>query len=447
MRNQRPRTGRSGCSGFTLTELVHDYGSMCAAITELAEQTGSITPREYQTLNQALDAAIAASVVRPDISSLRGIDHERVVDQRATRTPRLRGARAAKRDLRRADLVRRHSKRPCRDRRPHQQHSRAQPAAASIADRQVADQGVQAQVRPRALPRAHEFRQLIEEVEASASIEAPRNKGTHLHVDADPELNGSVDRRMIASVLANLVQNAIKYSPDGSQVFVRCRSADGTVLLEGRGPVRRAAPGPGRCPVHAVRARPWGRGPRPRPGHQPPRCRGPLRVAAGQSRICPEKAASSPFTSGPKRSLATSSRLRRRFTEATAPSGRWLHELEHDVIADARRSCSGSAFAIDPIPRVPLHVSPRRRRAWARRRRSSSSKSPASRNCRCTLAPPSTSTCSRPSRTSCLQHPLRRRGLSPKTIVRASVVEHARRFGARPPSTTRAGLRAPASAR
>lgn len=49
--------------GFTIDQVVHDYGDLCQAITELATETQSaITVDEFRTLNLCLDDAIASAV-------------------------------------------------------------------------------------------------------------------------------------------------------------------------------------------------------------------------------------------------------------------------------------------------------------------------------------------------------------------------------------------------
>jgi hypothetical protein len=49
--------------GFSVSQVVHDYGDICQAITELAlEHKASITVKEFHTLNRSLDTAIAEAV-------------------------------------------------------------------------------------------------------------------------------------------------------------------------------------------------------------------------------------------------------------------------------------------------------------------------------------------------------------------------------------------------
>lgn len=49
--------------GYTVSQVVHDYGDVCQAITELAvERRSSISAEDFRTLNRCLDDAIAGAV-------------------------------------------------------------------------------------------------------------------------------------------------------------------------------------------------------------------------------------------------------------------------------------------------------------------------------------------------------------------------------------------------
>lgn len=53
--------------GYTVDQVVHDYGDMCQAVTELAiEREATVTADEFKTLNMCLDNAIAAAVSEYD---------------------------------------------------------------------------------------------------------------------------------------------------------------------------------------------------------------------------------------------------------------------------------------------------------------------------------------------------------------------------------------------
>ena len=49
--------------GFTVDQVVHDYGDVCQSVTELAVETDTaISAEDFRTLNQCLDDAIAGAV-------------------------------------------------------------------------------------------------------------------------------------------------------------------------------------------------------------------------------------------------------------------------------------------------------------------------------------------------------------------------------------------------
>lgn len=49
--------------GYTIEEVIHDYGDLCQAVTELAfEEEVSVSVGEFHTLNRCLDDAIAGAV-------------------------------------------------------------------------------------------------------------------------------------------------------------------------------------------------------------------------------------------------------------------------------------------------------------------------------------------------------------------------------------------------
>src|SRR6187200_59146 len=73
-------------TGFDVTQVVHDYGDICQAITEIAlERHAPITVGEFHTLNRCLDMAIAEAVT----------EHARLTAQRRSEAEIERFARSA----------------------------------------------------------------------------------------------------------------------------------------------------------------------------------------------------------------------------------------------------------------------------------------------------------------------------------------------------------------
>ena len=49
--------------GFTVSQVVHDYGDVCQTMTELAVETNApMSTADFHTLNRCLDNAIASAV-------------------------------------------------------------------------------------------------------------------------------------------------------------------------------------------------------------------------------------------------------------------------------------------------------------------------------------------------------------------------------------------------
>jgi len=66
--------------GFTVAHLVHDYGNVCQAVTELAIETNmSITAVEFHTLARCLDDAIAEAVTEYERLRERSVSEQWVV--------------------------------------------------------------------------------------------------------------------------------------------------------------------------------------------------------------------------------------------------------------------------------------------------------------------------------------------------------------------------------
>jgi signal transduction histidine kinase len=74
--------------------------------------------------------------------------------------------------------------------------------------------------------------ELIEEIEIVAIIEA-KEHGIQLSIDAGPrDMAVYADQQILAAVVANLVQNAFKFTRPRGQITIRARPAGERVLIE-----------------------------------------------------------------------------------------------------------------------------------------------------------------------------------------------------------------------
>ncbi len=202
--------------GFTVAQVVHDYGDVCQAITELASaQVAPITGDEFQMLNLCLDNAIAGAVTEYAAQRERAIE--------AQGTERLAMLAHELRNMLNAATLSFESIRSGRvapSGSTADVHARSLLGLRDLIDRSLAEVRLEAGLR-------HVERisvaQLLEELEIPAVLEAKAGR-LHFTVNTvDRSVGVEADRASIAAIVSNLLQNAFKFTP-----------ADGTVSLTAR---------------------------------------------------------------------------------------------------------------------------------------------------------------------------------------------------------------------
>jgi hypothetical protein len=211
--------------GLTVAQVVHDYGDLCQVISGLSvEQKEPIPAEEFQTLNLCLDDAIAGAVTAHAHLRERAISDEgteRLGYLAHEMRNVLNSAMMAFASIKRGAVPIAGSTGALLERN----HARLQ----DLIDRSFAEVRLDAGLLN--LERVP-VRGLIEEVEIGASMVAQARGLQVTTMAVDPSIIVEADRQILAAALANLVQNALKFTHPGTTVSIRASTTTDRVLIE-----------------------------------------------------------------------------------------------------------------------------------------------------------------------------------------------------------------------
>lgn len=207
--------------GFTIAQVVHDYGGVCQAITELAvEKKAPISAAEFQTLNLCLDDAIAGAVT--EYCRLRDYDGHERLGRLAHELRNMLGTATLAFELLQKGSVGVNGS------------TGAVMARSLVGLRHLIDCEV-AEVRLSASPRRQQtvaMREFMEDIEVASTLEATC-RGLHFTVATFlGDVTVSADRQILLSVVGNLLQNAFKFTRPGGHVWLRGRVSPERVYVD-----------------------------------------------------------------------------------------------------------------------------------------------------------------------------------------------------------------------
>lgn len=211
--------------GYTLSHVVHAYGAMCQAITELATQKESpVTTAEFHDLNQCLDVAIAGAVTQ--FQSLRDTEiNRREVEHLGFLAHEMRNA------LTSASI----SFQVIRKGTVGASGSTAQVVESSlkriqdVIDRSLTE--VRLRIDPEVRVESSNLLQFIDQILVTAEVEAS-SRGQKINVNVDPHLVIQADQQAFYSALSNLIQNALKYTHAGGTILIRAAELGAKIAIE-----------------------------------------------------------------------------------------------------------------------------------------------------------------------------------------------------------------------
>jgi len=211
--------------GFTVSQVVHDYGDICQTITAIAvEQRAPISVEEFQTLNRCLDTAIAEAVT----------EHARLTAETrsAEEVERLGHAAHELRDgLNTAVLAFHTLKRGAVAVNGSTGAILGQSLMSlrAVVDRTLSEVRLDAGTQRRARVPVVTF---IDEIAASGMLHSEYRHIQFTVEPIDPGLSIDADPQLLTSAVMNLLHNAFKNTPPGGRVLLRARAEHGRLLIE-----------------------------------------------------------------------------------------------------------------------------------------------------------------------------------------------------------------------
>ena len=210
--------------GFTVSQVVHDYGDICQAVTELAiEQNAPITTDEFKTLNGCLDTAIAEAVTehaRLTAESRSTEESERSGHVAHETRDLLNTALLAYQTLKRGAVAINGSTGAVL--------GRSLMGLRDLVDSTLSDIRITANQQRRERVSVTPF---LNDIAIAGGLHAESRGLQFAFEPGDPEWAVTADPQLLASAVTNLLNNAFKYTRSGGRVVLRARTTDDARLL------------------------------------------------------------------------------------------------------------------------------------------------------------------------------------------------------------------------
>jgi signal transduction histidine kinase len=211
--------------GFNISQVVHDYGDICQAITEIAvEQHLPITTEEFHILNRCLDTAIAEAVT----------EHARITaEARSTEEIERAGQLAHElRDILNTAFLAFQTLKMgtvAINGSTGTVLGRSLISLRDLVDNTLSDIRITAKIQRRESVPVNDF---LAEIAVAGSLHA-ENRAVQLRVDpVDPQLAVNADPQLLASAVMNLLNNAFKFTHADGRVVLRTLHENGRVRFE-----------------------------------------------------------------------------------------------------------------------------------------------------------------------------------------------------------------------
>lgn len=211
--------------GFNISQVVHDYGDICQAITEVAlQQKLPIRTEEFHTLNRCLDTAIAEAVT----------EHARITAESRSTEEIERSGRLAHeiRDILNTSLLAFHTLKSgtvAVSGSTGAVLGRSLLSLRDLVENTLSDVRMGANIQRTQLVPIATF---LSEIAVAGHLHAANRTLGFIIDPIDPGLAVNGDPQLLGSAVMNLLNNAFKYTHAGGNVVLRARRTDGHVQIE-----------------------------------------------------------------------------------------------------------------------------------------------------------------------------------------------------------------------
>jgi signal transduction histidine kinase len=215
--------------GFTVSQVVHDYGDVCQSITELAVETGAtISASDFRMLNQCLDDAIASAVTEYGRERPFGV----ATDTGQPGSERLGFLAHELRNLINTSIVAFEVLKTGNVGVSGSTGSvlyRSLKGLDALVSRALAEVRITQGAQNRESIQVSTF---LAELVPAATMEAEARGITLVVMPVDDGVAIEADRQVLAAVIGNLLQNAFKFTRPRTPVTLRAAAVGDRVLIE-----------------------------------------------------------------------------------------------------------------------------------------------------------------------------------------------------------------------
>ncbi|MDO9181260.1 MAG: HAMP domain-containing sensor histidine kinase [Bacteriovorax sp.] len=211
--------------GYSLSHVVHAYGSICESTTELASAKNfSITSREFHNFNRCLDIAIAGAVTKyeQDNSYQKSVQE---IEKLGFLAHELRNAltsvNISLQMIKRGTVGFAGSTGKILDRGLIRIEELITQSLSEVKQNSSAKPCIENDY----------LIKLLDEISLTASIEAGLKNQT-IDIQVNPNLKIETDHKQLFTALSNVIQNAIKYTHPGGKIQVRGNVVGENIVLE-----------------------------------------------------------------------------------------------------------------------------------------------------------------------------------------------------------------------